>query len=528
MATPSSPKQWEAAVKLVHEIDGAFDEVIWAFRAQQKLKHETEALVIQKYRFQSWSYVIGLGTMLGARQPLHGFFSGAITDLVCGLLKQVLMALKSEKGLPSSKESASSARTKNATLQEIFQQLTALFPDNSRVIMKDAFISRVLEPDDGEATFESLTDNAASQEFPDLEVIAAMKRIKLLIERSDAKRSSELRLEIRFKDLTFDKTKSSSISTAVILQRQNPSNQFPLQFLVEWKQYEGFWDTQVGNELFHRVELLTEFLKTASRGSKVLDLRLLDCQGYCHDQKRGRLGFVYAIPKSVGARRSYLRLNALMKDYSNRNLSPPPVGDRMRLAMLLCRSMFGFHKAEWFHKSFSSYNIILFPDIDASDTEAVEVFEVFDYSILVPYVVGFNNSRPSKPDEFSEPAKGPNHLRRYWHPDYKNVPMQKYTHEFDYYSLGIVLLEIGLWSPLSVLTKGFEGQDADIFAKTVQEYACPQLSSAIGSIFQGVVADLLNANHEVKDRADQNELTPLGKLIEFQSRVLDQLGQCRA
>ena len=158
----------------------------------------------------------------------------------------------------------------------------------------------------------------------------------------------------------------------------------------------------------------------------------------------------------------------------------------------------------------------------------MKALDLSNYCVLTPYIVGFNHSRPSKPNEFSEPARASNELRRYWHPDYKNVPMQKYRHEFDYYSLGIVLLEVGLWSPLSNFTKEFEKADSEKFADAIRNSCCLALNSFIGSIYQRVVIDLLAAFHESKDRAEGDEQAPLGKLIEFQTRILEQLGQCKA
>src|SRR5207302_466297 len=161
-----------------------------------------------------------------------------------------------------------------------------------------------------------------------------------------------------------------------------------------------------------------------------------------------------------------------------------------------------------------------FPDIEMSNLDDLKEFEVSNYSILTPYIVGFNNSRPSKPKEFSEPARLSNELLRYWHPDYKNVPMQKYRHEFDYYSLGIVLLEIGLWSPLSALTRNLDKQEPAEFARAVRESLCPLLRSSVGSIYEDVVINLLEAAYWVKDGMAKNDPTPLGQLIQFQAQAL--------
>jgi hypothetical protein len=410
-----------------------------------------------------------------------------------------------------------------------FQQLTALFPKKDRDTINHVFISKVLEPDySDDVTYMSLAGSFDAQLSPDLEAVAAMKRIKYLSEQSECKRSSEARLAIEFSKLTLDKTKSSTRSTG-ILETEEESGKCFYQVLVEWKRYEGFWNTEFGNELFNRVEKLTEFLKASSGSSEILNLRLLDCLGYCHDDLKQRLGFVYAFPKSAGSQRYYLRLNGLLREYTDGNLNPPPVGDRMRLAKILCQAMFGFHRAQWFHKSFSSYNVLLFPDVDESDDRDFnEAHRAQDFSILVPYIVGFNNSRPSNPSELSEPGNISTEAHHYFHPSYKNVPLQKYMHEFDYYSLGIVLLEIGLWTPLSALTSRFEEKDAEKFSSVVQKNICPLLSSSVGSIYQGIVEILLGSFHTVEGRAELSNPTPLGELIELQTHVLEQLGQCKA
>jgi hypothetical protein len=114
--------------------------------------------------------------------------------------------------------------------------------------------------------------------------------------------------------------------------------------------------------------------------------------------------------------------------------------------------MFEFHKTFWVHKSFSSHTILFFPEPKSVDDETTETAVLSNQiSILAPYIVGFNYSRPDQPNQFSEPAALPLELQRYRHPEYKNRPMQYFHRAFDYYSLGIVLLEIGLWYPLSAM-----------------------------------------------------------------------------
>jgi hypothetical protein len=389
--------------------------------------------------------------------------------------------------------------------------------------MNHAFLSKCLEQDNDEI---DLSDEASTRPYASLEVTSAMKRIMVLCERSESRRSSNDRLIIPMKELSLDITSSSIRSTG---RFKSPSNhaQAANAILVEWKQYQGYWSTEIGNELFDRVELLTEFLKTASRGSEILNLRLLNCLGYCHDDKKRRLGFIYAKPKSVGPG-PCLRLSAVISKYGESDVYAPAVGDRMRLGRILCEAMFAFHNAEWFHKSFSSSIILLFPDTETSGEDSAGAPQASDYSIMAPYITGFNYSRPSQKDGFSEPDSISNEMRFYQHPSYKRVPMQKYTHEFDYYSLGIVLLEVGLWSPLATLTQSFNHQAPIEVANMIRSSLCPLLRSTIGSIFESVVVSLLEAFPSGTDQEEKNEYTAIGERLHFQTSVIQELSKCRA
>jgi hypothetical protein len=116
--------------------------------------------------------------------------------------------------------------------------------------------------------------------------------------------------------------------------------------------------------------------------------------------------------------------------------------------------------------------------------------------------------------------------------------MQKYKREYDYYSLGMVLLEIGLWFPLSGLMRKhaeWRQLDAKAFADRVRREYCPQLGSFVGSVYRDVVADLLDGGSWGESQGPGEELDEQGETIpevmqtvEFQTRILGQLGRCFA
>src|SRR5205814_203673 len=93
-----------------------------------------------------------------------------------------------------------------------------------------------------------LTDHLLHRS-PDLEAMAAMKRIQILSESSEAFRTRGQKLSIPMSSLDLDKGKSQSRSTGIC---KTVDTEQPLSVLIEWKKYEGYWDSEIGNTLFNR------------------------------------------------------------------------------------------------------------------------------------------------------------------------------------------------------------------------------------------------------------------------------------
>ena len=102
-----------------------------------------------------------------------------------------------------------------------------------------------------------------------------------------------------------------------------------------------------------------------------------------------------------------------------------------------------------------------------------------------PFIIGFNHSRPDEPCSFSEgPAVGLNY-RQYQHPEYLRNKL-RYCPEFDYYSLGVVLLEIGLWNTVNAMT-GKEQKSPEDFRNGLLERRVPILKQIMGVRYFEVV-----------------------------------------
>ena len=115
--------------------------------------------------------------------------------------------------------------------------------------------------------------------------------------------------------------------------------------------------------------------------------------------------------------------------------------DRIALATALAWSLSSFHDAKWVHKRFTSDNILLFQSTQGSEV-----------SWGTPYLVGFELTRPNI--AWSGPIDRAALLwsnRVYTHPDrVENEPSTiRFRKIHDIYSLGVVLLEIGMMTTVT-------------------------------------------------------------------------------
>ncbi|MCJ1458796.1 hypothetical protein MMC28_009170 [Mycoblastus sanguinarius] len=187
----------------------------------------------------------------------------------------------------------------------------------------------------------------------------------------------------------------------------------------------------------------------------------------------------------------------------------PFLGELFNLARGLVHCILKFHKTNWLHKNISSYNIIFFNteqpleqetrsetsppplpqeripshqqkgkagflkkrftkttssrtlEVENNDARKVststssfpalampmKVKENITVDVTAWYLIGFNHSRQNTPKALTQgPSTDPQQIY-YQHPNYTQGI--SFSPLFDYYSLGLVLLEIGLWKPLS-------------------------------------------------------------------------------
>ncbi|KAG8528689.1 uncharacterized protein KY384_006376 [Bacidia gigantensis] len=285
-------------------------------------------------------------------------------------------------------------------------------------------------------------------------------------------------------------------------------------FLTEFLQYDDSW---IGHskELINRINALVCLLSKLQIGNS---LPLLQCRSFCHCPKRQAYGIMYEMPKQLivdDRMPQPLNLAEMILKTTSRP-KRPALGEVFNLAYTLAASMLSFHKAGWLHKGICAYNLIFFPRNADSPGDSLSTFRL----------IGFNYSRES---DIGITTKGPpedRHVRNYQHPEYrKNIGKIRFRESFDYYSLGLVLLELGRWKSLRSMTKVKEIQllaPQDLKTHLLEEEVT-QLKSFMGVYYHDAVAACFGEFH-AKEVGSSNKQV----WYDFDQKVVQRLVNCLA
>jgi hypothetical protein len=139
-----------------------------------------------------------------------------------------------------------------------------------------------------------------------------------------------------------------------------------------------------------------------------------------------------------------------------------------------------------------------------------------------PKILGFASSRENRLDSFTHGPDQSRQLRSYQHPEYLER-QERYREEFDYYSVGMLLLEIGFWSTLSSITKDdhFQGVSDEEFRKQVLATRVPQLRITMGTRYMEATRMCLEGGFAGRpgDSGDTEDTW----YASFQSQVIDRI-----
>ena len=213
-----------------------------------------------------------------------------------------------------------------------------------------------------------------------------------------------------------------------------------------WSGQHGADENTMG-KLYGRVAGITQLLAA----EKPKTFRTLKCSGFYHEWSRAAFGIIFEIPQSTMAGDSMKpqTLQQVIEMTTDNTSCWPDLDDKFKLASMLATSLLELHTVRWLHKSLTTSNIVFFPKQDEEQGQLIRE----------PFFVGFDHSRPYEPLAFTS-GIADSCSRDYQHPTYLKEDYG-YRPEFDYYSLGIILMEIGFWTPFSKITRKWAGSYED-------------------------------------------------------------------
>jgi hypothetical protein len=398
----------------------------------------------------------------------------------------------------------------NAKINKLIDQLKYLndsldeLANPPQQVLFDRVFSTHLLPQPGNQNFIPLVQRATRNRFlVSYSAFTQMKEAKLasLATQSLAPEIDLTSLTIEPDPLGSSKPWPRSLAT----YEDQPGTHHPV--IVEWKFLEDPSDyasdlkraKQIGCQL--SVQNLPES-------------RTLDCYGTVHDKDfeathgRQRLGTVYGLPApDVETDRLPASLSDLLETAQTGSPTLPLLGDRFKLAQSLASALLLIHASDVHHRSIDAKNILFFR----------KQVSLKPPPITEPFVAGFAHSKLVSDPQLCPDQDADAVYRR---PEY--IPAQTpYTKLDDIYSLGVVLLEIGLWKPARLWKRaGMSNSEfRDELLKELQS-----LGGCVGEIYQNAVHCCLTADFGVQ--AADADGTALEKA--FWSRVVKQLELCRA
>jgi len=269
--------------------------------------------------------------------------------------------------------------------------------------------------------------------------------------------------------------------------------------LVEYAAFDPAYRATEVSPPTSRLERLLSILTKLS-GSQSFH-GTLKCLGYFEDAKQPRFGLVFELPttvysgpsdahKTVDELRPATLLSVLQtgsKSLHNSNSATPPLEDRFRLAFTLALTFSKIHGDGFVHKDVNSSNILVFRKNSRRQSPNSRALQ---YSLRAPIICSF--------DLFSEfdldPSSKMPTLDLYRHPqDPKFTGAKGALHgfQFDMYSLGLILLEIGLWQPVQDLWK--PKYTLHDFKQRIEDVYIRRLASKCGTAYMQVVRDCFGA-----------------------------------
>ncbi|KAF2650288.1 kinase-like protein [Lophiostoma macrostomum CBS 122681] len=408
-------------------------------------------IFLERIRFDSWRYALGILKPEDnlSRPHISSYDEMSQFDTILGSLTRLRADLKTRL----SREKPTQ-RLDISQLLKLNDELHCFLSQEKKELSREYFNITVMEKE-GEL-FEQIENRTASGSLShEIRMRANVQHMNNLLVRDS---SADIRaMQIDHKSIELRNRFGDHH-----LGFSNDSKA-PRLVWVEWRKYgQHGVDEHVMERLYERTARITSLLSE----EKPATFRTLECSGFFNDPSRTAFGLVFDIPWFPGSLEA-TSLDQVLEVSTDRSSLWPDLDDRFALASSIAASLLEVHSVGWFHKGLNTSNVMFFSEAGGVDHR----------SIVSPFLVGFNHSRPDEPLGLTS-GLSVSALRHYQHPVYLKDGFG-FQPEFDYYSLGIILLEIGFWSPIRNLTKGWTGSYEEKRQRLLNDRV-PQLRQRMG------------------------------------------------
>ncbi|CAD6446648.1 dbeea0d6-1fc2-480d-83de-0d180f986e3f-CDS [Sclerotinia trifoliorum] len=371
-------------------------------------------------------------------------------------------------------------------LKDYNDGLEQLFPPSRLATLHRTWTNELLQGAHRDLGKLKMLETASSGVYPALNVSANLKQLRINLDEKETKNfKPTYTLKIQRHALVVKNANMARIHG----QYKNSSLVESQEIIVEWVEYDRE-DLDARLNHLRRIDDLARMIHSAS--DRHPDLHTIDCLGYTDDSTSSRYGLIYHSPSSAS---SSSTLNALI---TSSDFRTPDLGDRFKLAHTLSVALWSLHSLDWLHKNLCSSNILFFP---SAYTKSPGISKERDNvpNISTPYLLGFDASRPDHMGEMSIASRNPTAADLHRHPlslHSPSCPRKQYCKSFDIYSLGLILLEIGLWKTLQMYHKPH--YSAERFRdKIVVQNLVPGLGSKVGRGYKEVVERCLAVKEDL-------------------------------
>lgn len=231
----------------------------------------------------------------------------------------------------------------------------------------------------------------------------------------------------------------------------------------------------------------------ASQGPDKAYSRTMKIVGWFEDPRRLRHVFVYEVPSpplgpfvhGQGSSTPHSLLSFLQHGADSDSSNMPSLEDRYRLAFNLASSLFHLHAKGLTHRNINSSNVLFFTEDDSSSSPDSKTWKLG--VIRNPFITSFDQCD----EDTCTPHEEPSISSIYRHPKVERGQRSVYRSAHDIYSLGLILLEIGLWMPIHKLWKPKYARSD--FKSRMQSVYIKKLAAKCGSTYMRVVDYCLRA-----------------------------------